>query len=81
MKKLKIYLKDPDTLYDSINDHFEDENFGLSDPEEIELLKEKRKEKLSELCSKWFKYGEYVMLEVNIENQTIKVLEVNEYED
>lgn len=78
--KIRIYLKDPDTLYDAINDALEEETFGLTNQEEINLLKEKRAESYRELAGEWFEYGEYVMLEMDTEEKTMRVVSRQEME-
>lgn len=75
--KIKIYLKDPDTLYDAISDAVDEVEYDLPE-DELELLKEKRKEKYRELATEWFEYGEYVMLEMDTDKKTMKVLKVSD---
>lgn len=73
--KIKITFKDPDALIDCINESLEDLKIeGVSD-EELEGIKEQRLEEYKELCGKWFKWGEYLTVEVDTEAGTIKVLE------
>jgi hypothetical protein len=74
--KFKVQMKDPDTLYDAMRDAIgEDvrEIPGLSD-QEREAVQEKRQEAVSELCAKWFEYGEYLTVEIDTEAQTCVVV-------
>lgn len=72
--KIKIRLKDPDTLHDAISDAVnESEILGLSE-EEARAVKDARKEEYMEIAGEWFEYGEYVMLELDTEAKTMKVL-------
>lgn len=76
--KIKITLKDPDGVYESIKETAErsiGEVEGLSDSE-IEGLAEKRQESLSEKCRKWIQYGEYVRIEIDTDAGTARVCEV-----
>lgn len=75
--KIKIYLKDPDTLYDSINEAVDETVDGLPN-DESEALKEIKKEKYREIANEWFEYGEYVMLEMDTEEKTCRVIPVKE---
>lgn len=72
----RVTLKDPDVLYDSINESLDEElkASGLSDDEQ-EAIRELRYEKISELASKWFEYGEYLTVEIDTDKETIKVIE------
>lgn len=72
----RVTMKDPDVLYDSINESLDEElkASGLSDDEQ-EAVRELRYEKLSEVASKWFEYGEYLTVEIDTDKETIKVIE------
>lgn len=76
MAKLKITLKAPDAVYQACNEAAEDwgEKNAIGDDQYC-LIKEKRNE-FESLCNKWFRYGEYLTVEVDTESETIKVLEV-----
>lgn len=73
--KFQVQMKDPDTLYDAIQDAV---NAGLRDEghpdDEREALAELRERKISALCSKWFKYGEYLTVEIDTEAGTCVVV-------
>lgn len=74
--KFKITMKDPDGYSDSVQEAVRDslKDSGL-DEDELELVEEKRREKFSEVLSKWFEYGEYLTVEVDLEKKTIRVVE------
>jgi len=74
--KLQISFKDPDALIECINDALEDLKIEGVNDEELETIKEKRAEEYQEICSKWFEYGEYLRVEVDTDNKTCVVLEV-----
>lgn len=76
--KIRIYLKDPDTLYDAISDSVENIQTGLS-AEATEKIKEAHKEEYIELSRTWFEYGEYVMLEMDTEAKTCIVIPVKDH--
>lgn len=76
--KIKITLKDPDTLYDAVSDAVDNLVIdGLSE-DELEAVKEKRKDTYREMAGEWFEFGEYVTLELDTETETIKVLTIKE---
>lgn len=73
--KLKITLKDPDGVYDSIKDAAESsvgDVTGLS-PAEINALAETRQEVLGSQCEPWIEYGEYVTIEIDTDAGTATV--------
>lgn len=78
MKKIIVTLKDPDVLYDSIEESIKDEKYGLSDEKEIEAVKEIRKDSIRDFCGKWCKYGEYFQIEFDFDNKTAKILDEDE---
>jgi hypothetical protein len=74
--KFKITMKDPDGFYDCLADAARDaadQVTGLDDDERDALI-DTKKEKLSELLSKWFQYSEYLTVEVDTEAQTCVVV-------
>jgi hypothetical protein len=44
------------------------------DADEKEAVVEQRREKVAEICSKWFEYGEYLRVEIDTEANTATVL-------
>ena len=47
------------------------------DDAETQLLREHRNESIYDLCKKWFKYGEYLQVEIDTEKKTCTVIENN----
>lgn len=74
--KFTVLMKDPDTLHDAIRDAVRAEvaKLGLDDVEERMAVEERRHEKVGEVCSRWFKYGEYLAVEIDTEAGTCTVL-------
>lgn len=72
--KITITLKDPDCVYDAINESLEDLKIdGLND-EEIEVVKQKRLEEYTEIANEWFEYGEYLTVEIDTKEKTCVVI-------
>lgn len=74
--KIKITMKNPDTMHDAVVDAVTAGVYalvGLSESEQesmIDLRVEAEEEKLK----KWFKYGEYLTVECDTETGTATVL-------
>ena len=65
--KFHVTMKDPDTLHDAIRDAVTNEVRlmpGLS-KDEKDLLIESRSETVRDLCKMWFKWGEYLTVEID----------------
>lgn len=58
--KFQVTMKDPDTLYDAIEDAIKELHIEGLNADELEDVKERRKNSIHEICSQWFKYGEYL---------------------
>lgn len=73
---MKIYLtlKDPDVLRESIDDALTALRVDGLTEEELEHLKEKRKEDIYDKATEWFEYGEYFVLCYDSEKNTCEVL-------
>ena len=66
-KLLQVVMKDPDSLYDAIQDYLnDDEELLAMDDEEAEAIKELRADKISDAVGEYFKWGEYATLEFDI---------------
>jgi hypothetical protein len=77
--KVQITFKDPDTLDECIKDAVENQEDIKSLPDdEKELLVDTRIGKIKEVCYKWFQWGEYVVIEVDTELKTARVMETKE---
>ena len=73
---VQVKMKDPDTMYDSVQDAVEKEvkAMGLPKDEADELIKI-RTNKVRDKMGKWFEYGEYLDVEFDTEAMTAKVLD------
>lgn len=75
--KLTIQLKDPDGVYDSIEDAIKQSVAALElSEEEREAVAESRRVIVSEVCATWIEFGEYVSIEIDTETKTAAVLPV-----
>lgn len=74
--KLKITLKDPDGVYESIQQAAQSNIPDGLDEKESESLVESRHENISEQCKPWIEYGEYVTIEIDTEAGTAVVCKV-----
>jgi hypothetical protein len=77
--KIRVTMKDPDTLFDAIDDVLIDQkkmymDMGLSE-EAAEAAAGVDSEKMTKFASKFFEYGEYLTVELDDEAGTITVLE------
>ena len=73
--KFKVTMKDPGTLQDAISDAVTDDLAkieGLSDDDRENLL-DGRKSAAAKVTAKWFKWGEYVTVEIDTDAQTATV--------
>lgn len=75
--KFRVTMKDPDTLHDAIREAVKREvdGFPANDDEEREMLIESRTEKCNDLCGRWFKYSEYLTVEIDTDAKTCVVVE------
>lgn len=79
MPKIKVTLKDPDTMYDAVQDFVDEELKASNLPEdEQEAVKDLRVEKYSEAVGKFFEYGEYLTVEIDTDAKTARVVPVGE---
>lgn len=75
--KIKVTMKDPDTMHDAVQEAVarEVKAMGLPEDEEEQLI-ELRCEKVREKMYKWFEYGEYLTVEVDTDSMTATVIDV-----
>ena len=66
--KIEILLKDPDAIDNSVDEFVE----GMGE-EEAEVIRRKVKK----VCDKWFEYGEYATIIVDIEKETAEVAQLS----
>ncbi len=75
--KITVQMKDPDTLHDAVHDAVLsnlNEVTGLDDSE-YEIIAGNRTEAIKDECvHRWFRYGEYLAVEIDTEAWTITVL-------
>ena len=76
--KIRITLKDPDGIYESMREAANESIAGVSglSGEEAEQLIEARREKIHDACEPWIEYGEYVTIEIDTEAGTAIVCKV-----
>lgn len=77
MPKIKVTMKDPDVLYDAVEEQVESELEGMPD-DEAEAVRDLRVEKYQEVASTWFEYGEYLTIEIDTDAKTARVVPVGE---
>ena len=78
--KLLVTLKDPDTLYDAIQDAERTLTKQLMadlslTKDEAEVVAQKRCEKMNEFANKYFEWGEYITIEFDDEQKYARVLD------
>lgn len=64
--KLRIVLKDPDGVYNCIDEDVREslrEMTGISD-DERDVLREHRREEMGQAIKRWVEYGEYVSISI-----------------
>ena len=74
--KIRIYMKDPDGVYDSITDAVGDslrEQKGLTDAER-KRLEDIRRETINSACSRWIQWGEDITIEIDTDADTATVV-------
>lgn len=72
--KFVVTMKDPDGVDDSLKRAVnETRPEGLTDDEWVDLA-ESRRDKFFGVMAKWFEYGEYLRVEVDVDAGTIRVL-------
>ena len=73
--KFQITLKDPDGVFDSVQDAARQSVGAITgiSIDERESLVESRRVELDEKIRKWFQYGEYLTVEIDTDADTIQV--------
>lgn len=77
MVKIRVQMKDPDSLYDAISEVIDLELKDLPE-DEAEAISDIRREKYGNIAAKWFEYSEYVTIEIDTEAKTSRVVPVEE---
>lgn len=73
--KIRITLKDPDSLLDAVTEAVDNLKIEGVDEDEMESVREKRVEKIMDLAGDWFEYSEYVTLELDTDAKTMTVVD------
>ena len=74
--KFTVMMKDPDTLSDTVRDAVKKSLLALPiSQDERNILEEARVAGEYEKCGKWFKYGEYLEVEIDTDLMTCTVKE------
>lgn len=74
--KIRVTLKDPDTMHDAVDEAFE----KLAKPEGVDAeewadIREARAAKAKEdISNRWMEYGEYLEVEFDLDAKTATVL-------
>lgn len=76
--KFRVTMKDPDCLYDAVNEALDKNMPPQLTREEWEQLKETRAENVRDIAGKWFEYGEYLTVEIDTEAKTCTVVPVED---
>lgn len=63
MSKIQLSVKDPDAIFEIINAHI-----PYEDTEACEAKREK-------FADKWFEFGDYMVIEIDIETMACKLVE------
>ena len=73
--KFRVTMKDPDTLYEAVEEAVANSVKGLDlTEEERDEVAEVRAEKVRDVCGSWFEYGEYLTVEIDTEQMTCEVV-------
>lgn len=75
--KIRVTMKDPDTLHNAVQEAVMAQLEGLDgvDDDESEQLRESREEEMRAKCRRWFKWSEYLTVEIDTEAMTCVVVE------
>lgn len=73
--KFTVTMKDPDGVYESIDEAVKADVAKLGLPrDEAEAIEERRREKTNEIAARWFEYGEYLTVEIDTDAGTCVVV-------
>lgn len=73
--KFRVTMKDTDTLHDAIQAAVDAEFANLPlDDDEREAVAERRREKAQSACRTWFRYSEYITVEIDTDANTCVVV-------
>lgn len=75
--KIQITFKDPDSLYEAITGSLEDLKIDGVSEDEMRAIRQSRAEEYQSIAHNWFKYGEYLTVEMDTDLKTCVVVENN----
>jgi hypothetical protein len=83
MAKFRLTLKDPDGVYESLQEAAKDSIAGVAtlSASEREALIDLRRESLSGAMARWVEFGEYVTIEIDTDARTAVVVEAGREAD
>jgi hypothetical protein len=74
--KIRITMKDPDGFTDSVAEALEAQMVDDLPEEEMDALRDIRRDEIKRSLKRWFEYDEYIRVEVDTAAQTCVVLPV-----
>ena len=73
--KIRVTMKDPDTLHDAIDRAVKDSQRPHDiDDDEWEYLRGLRSDQVKKFAARWFKHGEYLVVELDTDTETCTVV-------
>lgn len=74
--RFKITMKDPDGFFACIEDAAKEmaDQVTCVDEEDREAVADQKQGELRELCQKWFRYNEYLTVEIDTDAGSISVV-------
>ena len=77
--KIRVTMKDPDSMYDCVQDAVKAEVTALGLPaDEVEMVIEARGEKVRAALKTWVEYSEYLTVEFDTDAMTANVVKLGE---
>lgn len=81
--KIKLVLKDPDGVWESVKaaaeQHVDSVSCVGKDSEVCREMMETAREAIEEAIKPWVTWGEYITIEIDTATHTARVLKANEY--
>lgn len=74
--KIRVMLKDPDTMHDAVDDAFKrlDKPDGVEADEWAEIRETRARAAKEKISDKWMDYGEYLTVEFDLDAMTATVV-------
>lgn len=81
--KFRVMMKCPDALRDAVHDAVKDEiqnrkDLETTDDDARNYAAKERIDAVNDICAKWFRYGEYLRVEVDTDAETCVVIPAKE---